>query len=84
MASNSDNHENIESKDDGQQIDMLSSNDELQDEQKPKKKKVHQGAKARKAIQVSNRLAKKVKLNKAAEELQQGKFKSLWYVSIVS
>ena len=47
MASNSDNHENIESKDDGQQIKMLSSKDELQDEQKPKKKKVHQGAKAR-------------------------------------
>ena len=84
MASNSDNHENIESKDDGQQIEMLSSNDELQDEQKPKKKKVHQGAKARKAIQVWNRLAKKVKLNKATEELQQGKFKSMWYVSIVS
>ena len=37
MASNSDNHENIESKDDGQQIEMLSSNDELQEEQKPKK-----------------------------------------------
>ena len=84
MASNSDNPENIESKDDGKQIKMLSSNDELQDEQKPKKKKVHQGAIARKAIQVSNRLAKKVKLNKAAEELQQGKFKSMWYVSIVS
>ena len=56
---------------------MLSSNDELQDEQKPKKKKVHQGAKVRKAIQVLNRLAKKLKLNKAAEELEQGKVKSL-------
>ena len=84
MASNSDNHENMESKDDRQQIEMLSSNNELQDEQKPKKKKVRLGAKARKAIQVSNRLAKKVKLNKATEELQQGKFKSMWYVSIVS
>ena len=39
MASNSDNHENMESKDDGQQIEMVSSNDELQDEQKPKKKR---------------------------------------------
>ena len=50
MASTSDIHKNIESEDDGQQIEMLSSNNELQDEQKPKKKKVHQGAKARKAI----------------------------------
>ena len=83
MASNSNNHKNIESKDDRQQIEMLSSNDELQDEQKPKKKKVHQGAKGRKEIQVSSRLAKKVKLKKAAEELQQGKFKSMWYVFIV-
>ena len=83
MASNSDNHKNIESKDDRQQIEMLSSNDELQDEQKPKKKKVHQGAKARKAIQVSSRLAKMVKLKRAAEAIQQGKFKSMWYISIV-
>ena len=84
MASNSDIHKNKENEDDGQPIEMVRGNDEPQEEQQPKKKKVHQGAKARKAIQVSNRLAKKVKLNKAAEELQQGKFKSMWYVSIVS
>ena len=65
-------------RDDGQQIKIRSGNAEPQEVQQPKKKKVHQGAKARKAIQVLNRLAKKLKLNKAAEELQQGKFKSLW------
>ena len=83
MASTSDIHKNIESEDDGQQIEMLSGNDEPQEEQQPKKKNVHRGAKARKEIQVSSRLAKMVKLKKAAEELQQGKFKSMWYVSIV-
>ena len=77
MASTSDIYKNIESEDDGQQIKMRSGNNEPQEEQQPKKKKVHQGAKVRKAIQVLNRLAKKLKLNKAAEELEQGKFKSL-------
>ena len=83
MASTSDIHKNIESEDDGQQIEMLSGKDEPQEEQQPKKKKFHQGAKARKEIQASSRLAKMVKLKKAAEELQQGKFKSMWYVSIL-
>ena len=83
MASTSDIYKNIESEDDGQQIKMQSGNNEPQEEQQPKKKKVHRGAKVRKEIQVSSRLAKKVKLKKAAEELQQGKFKSMWYVFIV-
>ena len=84
MASTSDIYKNIESEDDGQQIKMRSGNNEPQEEQQPKKKKVHWGANARKEIQVSSRLAKMVKLKKAAEELHQGKFKSMWYVSIVS
>ena len=84
MASTSDIHKNIESEDDGQQIEVLSGNDEPQEEQQPIKKKVHWEAKVRKEIQVLSRLAKMVKLKKAAEELQQGKFKSMWYVSIVS
>ena len=83
MDHNSDIHKNTESEDDGQPIEMLSGNDESLEEQQPKQKKVHRGAKARKEIQVASRLAKKVKLNKAAEELQQGKFKSMWYVLIV-
>ena len=41
MASTSDIHKNIESEDDGQQIEMLSGNDEPQEEQQPIKKKVH-------------------------------------------
>ena len=64
--------------------EMQSEGEGPQEELQPKKKRVHLGAKAKKALKILSRLAKRAMFQKAAVELQQGKFKSMWYVLIVA
>ena len=86
METNGQDNEEMQSESiDQREVQHNDVQNHEQNEELPQgKKSVHLGAKAKKALKMANRLAKKEKFEKAAEELQQGKFKSMWYVSIVA